>query len=160
MPWGRNGSGISVPGQKAQWFSMQQFHIFNYTAHIQHNLWQGLWYSQLPFPKWLTNSRWGKNTPNPAIAQDVKEPEDLPWLASASSQQMSGLKQFLEYFSCCFCNYLLDLFPSLPWKLRGLLQDCQHTLAGRRKALSISQEERFLLHVTPASSKPEQITLS
>lgn len=25
------------------WFSMQRFQIFNYTAHIQHNLWQGLW---------------------------------------------------------------------------------------------------------------------
>lgn len=43
----------------------------------------------------------------------------------------------------------------------GLLQDCQHMLAGTRKALSIIQEERdgFLLHITPASSKPQQITL-
>lgn len=95
--------------------------------------------------------------PNPAITWDVRAPENLPQLASAFSPQMSGLKQFLECFSCCFCKYLLDLFPSLPWKLTGLLQDCQHTLAGRRTALSISQEEgmKFLLHVTPASSKPQ-----
>ena len=84
--------------------------------------------------------------------------EDLPRLASASSLRMSGLKQFLGYFSCCFCNSLLDLLPSLPCKLRGLLQNCQHMLAGRRQklgALVRRRATRFSCHTScqPALSQ-------